>query len=62
MSGETNKRVLDPIGWVSDGFISMAAAQAVAQTNAEAVAATAPGPSPGDGLGESRMVSNKSTK
>ena len=60
MSGETNKRVLDPIGWVSDGFISMAAAQAVAQTNAEAEAATAPGPSPE--LGESRMVSNKSTK
>jgi hypothetical protein len=60
MRGETNKAevervVLDPIRWVSDGFISMAAAQAEAQTNAEAEAATAPGPSPPE-LGESRIV------
>ena len=66
MVGETNKveverEVLDPIRWVSDGFMSMAAAQAEAQTNAEAEAARAPGPSPLE-LGESRMVrSDKNT-
>jgi hypothetical protein len=66
MVGETNKveverELLDPIRWVSDGFMSMAAAQAEAQTNAEAEAARAPGPSPLE-LGESRMVrSDKNT-
>jgi len=59
--GTDDDLLAGPIRWVSDGFISMAAAQAEAQTNAEAEAATAPGPSPE--LGESRMVrSNKNTK